>query len=562
MDNLDSSSKSVISKFIKPFSNFASPSDIRLTWLKKVPLLKDMDEGVLREISEKLKPKKYTSQQIIIKKDQTLEMMLFILDGRVTIEKTDGSRSELGAGDFYGEQLLVAPLGTSSSDAKPIINESVQTIDDVRALVLCATDMESISLKSKSIYKKLCMVTILKKVPLLKDMDEGVLREIFEKLKLEKYIPGDIIINKDKTLEKMLFILDGHVTIVNPSHSMRQLGAGDFCGGNLLVALSWTSSGDAKPINDESVEALDDVQALVLYARDMESIDSKSKLHFKKLCRVNILKKVPLLKDMDIGVLREISEKLKPEKYTCGDIIIEKDKTLEKMLFILDGHVTIVNPSHSMRQLGAGDFYEGNLLVALSWTSGDAKPINDEFVEALDDVQALVLYARDMESIDSKSKSHFKKFCRVTILKKVPLLKDMDEGVLREISEMLRPQKYTRGDIIIDKDKPLEKMFFIVNGHVTIEKTDGSLPEHLGAGKFYGVELLVSPLRTSSGDAKPNESVRAIDDVQALVLSATDMDNLDSSYKSVVSKFIKPFSNFASPSDIRLTWLKKGYFVN
>ncbi|CAB4301042.1 unnamed protein product [Prunus armeniaca] len=206
-----------------------------------------MDEGVLREISEKLKPKKYTPKQIIITKDQTLEMILFILDGRVTIEKTDGSQSELGAGDFYGEQLLVAPLGTFSSDAKPIINESVQAIDDVRALVLCATDMESISLKSKSIYKKLCMVTILKKVPLLKDMDGGVLREISEKLKPEKYIRGDIIINKDKALEKMLFILDGHVTIVNLTHSMRPLGAGDFYGGNLLVALSWTSSGDSNP---------------------------------------------------------------------------------------------------------------------------------------------------------------------------------------------------------------------------------------------------------------------------------------------------------------------------
>ncbi|CAB4301040.1 unnamed protein product [Prunus armeniaca] len=61
-------------------------------------------------------------------------------------------------------------------------------------------------------------------------------------------------------------------------------------------------------------------------------------------------------------------------------------------------------------------------------------------------------------------------------LRKVPLLKDMDEGVLREISEKLTPKKYTRGDIIINMDKPLEKMFFIVDGHVTIEKTDGSLP--------------------------------------------------------------------------------------
>ncbi|XP_021819170.1 uncharacterized protein LOC110761094 isoform X2 [Prunus avium] len=530
-----------------------------LSRLRKVPLLKDMDKGVLREISDKLKPENYTPGEIIINKDEPLQMMLFIVEGRVTIEKTDGSRPEhLDAGKFYGVELLVSPSSTSSGDAKPI-NESIRAIDDVQALVLYATDMESIGSKSKSHFKKLCMVTILQKVPLLKDMHEGVLREISEKLKLEKYTRGQIIIEKAKTLEKMLFIVDGHVTIEKTDGSRPEhLDAGKFYGEELLVLPSSTSSSDAKPIN-ESVRAIDDVQALVLYAIDMESIGSKSKSHFKKLCMVTILKKVPLLKDMDEGVLREVSEKLKPEKYIRGQIIIEKDKTLEKMLFILDGRVTIEKTDGSRPKLGAGDFYGGNLLVAPLWTSfGDAKPINDESIEALDDVQALVLYATDMESIGSKSKYHFKKLCMVTILKKVPLLKDMDEGVLREISEKLKPKKYNPGEIIINKDETLQMMLFIVDGHVTIEKIDGSRPEHLGAGKFYGEELLVSPSWTSSGDAKPiNEYVRAIDDVQALVLSATDMATLGFSSKSVVSKFMKHFSNFASPSDLLLTWLKK-----
>ncbi|XP_021819171.1 uncharacterized protein LOC110761094 isoform X3 [Prunus avium] len=521
-----------------------------LSRLRKVPLLKDMDKGVLREISDKLKPENYTPGEIIINKDEPLQMMLFIVEGRVTIEKTDGSRPEhLDAGKFYGVELLVSPSSTSSGDAKPI-NESIRAIDDVQALVLYATDMESIGSKSKSHFKKLCMVTILQKVPLLKDMHEGVLREISEKLKLEKYTRGQIIIEKAKTLEKMLFIVDGHVTIEKTDGSRPEhLDAGKFYGEELLVLPSSTSSSDAKPIN-ESVRAIDDVQALVLYAIDMESIGSKSKSHFKKLCMVTILKKVPLLKDMDEGVLREISEKLKPKKYNPGEIIINKDETLQMMLFIVDGHVTIEKIDGSRPEhLGAGKFYGEELLVSPSWTSsGDAKPIN-EYVRAIDDVQALVLSATDMATLGFSSKSvvskfmkHFSNFASpsdllLTWLKKVPLLKDMDEGVLREISEKLKPEKYTRGKIIIEKDKTLEKMFFIVDGCVRIVNPTHSM-RPLGARDFYGGNLLVAPSWTSSGDAKPinEESVEALDDVQALVLYATDMESIGSKSKSHFKK--------------------------
>ncbi|KAI5346245.1 hypothetical protein L3X38_014124 [Prunus dulcis] len=233
---------------------------------------------------------------------------------------------------------------------------------------------------------------------------------------------------------------------------------------------------------------------------------------------------------MDEGVLVEITWTLHPEKYTCGQIIIEKDKTLEKMLFIVDGRVAIVNATHSMWAFGAGDFYgDAKLLVApLRTSSGDAKPIINESVQALDDVQALVLYATDMENLGSSSKRVVSKFMkrfsnfaspsdiRLTWLKKgscsicsATLLKDMDEGVLREISEKLKPEKYTRGEIIINKDETLEMMLFIVDGHVTIEKENSQL--QLGAQDFYGEKLPLSVLWTSSSDAKPiNESVQAI----------------------------------------------------
>ncbi|BBG97887.1 cyclic nucleotide gated channel 10 [Prunus dulcis] len=501
------------------------------------------------------------------------------------------------------------------------------TRDDVQALVLYATDMKNIGSKFKSHFKK-CMVTIrkktkeidgkveswlsghgiplsrkqkimekiqrelfktsdfdvereilsilpheeikscsllsrLRKVPLLKDMDEGVLVEISGNLHPEKYTRGQIIIEKDKTLEKMLFIVDGRVAIVNATHSMWSFGSGDYYGEELLVAPLWT--GDAKPIINEPVRALDDVQALVLYATDMENLGSSAKRVVSRFMkrfsaspsdiRLTWLKKVPLLKDMDEGVLREISEKLKPEKYTRGEIIINKDETLEMMLFIVDGHVTIEKADDSQSELGAGKFYGEKLPLSVLWTSpSDAKPIN-ESVQATDDVQALVLYATDMESIGSKSKSHFKKLCMVTILKNVEIFQQMDEQVLKAISKRLKPMSFNAKKYILEEKKPLNMMFFVVRGVVLIESesaVDVNERKTVELGSFYGEELVHWVTTWVSHQTLPTKLPLSPDSalcpyhsgsVKILALKADDL-------KSVLSDFTLP-----TDSDQPRDWL-------
>ncbi|XP_034203834.1 cyclic nucleotide-gated ion channel 1-like [Prunus dulcis] len=526
-----------------------------LSRLREVPLLKDMDEGVLIEISKKLKPEKYTCGQIIIEKDKTLEKkMLFIVDGRVTIEKTDGSRPELGAGKFYGEELLVSPSWTSSGDAKPI-NESVRATDDVQALVLSATDMATLGFSSKSVVSKFMkhfsnsaspsdiLLIWLKKVPLLKYMDKGVLREISEKLKPEKYIPGQIIIEKDKTLEKMFFIVDGHVRIVNATHSMRSLGAGDFYGGELLVPPLGTSSSDAKPIINESVEAIDDVQALVLYATDMESISSKSKSIYKKLCMVTILKQVESFQQMDEQVLKAISKRLKPTNFNANQCILKEKKPLHMMFFVVRGVVEIKSESamdvNVEKTCELGCFYGEELVHwVTTWVSHQTFPTKlplspDSALCSYHggSVTILALKADDLKSVfsdftlptDSDQPRDW-----LTILKNVERLETMDEEVLTEICGYLELRTYEDA-YIIQKDKPIEMMFFIMRGVVSV--TDGSSKHYRNEGgrpNHSGDDLIEHWLQSKSTSVPaklPTSpfSFWAIGEVEVLVLKAEDM---------------------------------------
>lgn len=50
------------------------------------------------------------------------------------------------------------------------------------------------------------------------------------------------------------------------------------------------------------------------------------------------------------------------------------------------------------------------------------------------------------------------------------MLENMDEEVLKKISNHIEPMKYTKNSIIIREDEPLEMMLFIVAGGVILEK--------------------------------------------------------------------------------------------
>jgi signal-transduction protein with cAMP-binding, CBS, and nucleotidyltransferase domain len=117
-----------------------------------VPLLKNLDDDVLTEISEYIVPKKYTKNEIIIQEKEPLQMVIFIVEGHIIIEKRDfPSTLKRSAGEVYGEKLLSWPEWTSFPSL-PVATDSVKAGDDVEALVLMARDMEDVGWKFRSYF--------------------------------------------------------------------------------------------------------------------------------------------------------------------------------------------------------------------------------------------------------------------------------------------------------------------------------------------------------------------------------------------------------------------------
>ncbi|CAL9007920.1 unnamed protein product [Prunus brigantina] len=125
-----------------------------MTRLKQVPTLRNTDEDVLIEISGHLEPREFDDNSIIIQKGEPLEIMLFIVDGLVSIETRDGSSSSnnnlqqrtRGAGEVCGEELLLRwPLSILYFwDKLLLATESAKAIGHVEALVLTASDLREV----------------------------------------------------------------------------------------------------------------------------------------------------------------------------------------------------------------------------------------------------------------------------------------------------------------------------------------------------------------------------------------------------------------------------------
>ncbi|KAG4914108.1 hypothetical protein GLYMA_19G255300v4 [Glycine max] len=144
------------------------PKDLRrdikrhlcLTLVKKVPMFEKMDEQLLDAMCDRLKPVLYTEKSYIVREEDPVDEMLFIMRGKVSTMTTNGGRTGffnsmfLKAGDFCGEELLTWALDPNSSSNLPISTRTVETISEVEAFALTADDLKFVASQFRRLHSK------------------------------------------------------------------------------------------------------------------------------------------------------------------------------------------------------------------------------------------------------------------------------------------------------------------------------------------------------------------------------------------------------------------------
>ncbi|CAL9027682.1 unnamed protein product, partial [Prunus brigantina] len=133
---------------------------------------------------------------------------------------------------------------------------------------------------------RLLSLNLLKKVPMLENMNENVLKAICEHLKLVKYSEDKYIVREGEPLDKMLFITQGtawsYPTNASGSSAIKCLVKGDFYGEELLNWASELTSFSEFPKSTRIVKAHTKVEAFAIRANNLNIVVSTFWWHFSK----------------------------------------------------------------------------------------------------------------------------------------------------------------------------------------------------------------------------------------------------------------------------------------
>ncbi|XP_028775185.1 protein CNGC15a [Neltuma alba] len=141
----------------------------------------------------------------------------------------------------------------------------------------------------RDIKRHLCL-NLVRQVPLFDQMDERMLDAICERLKPSLCTPGTRLVREGDPLNEMLFIvrgrLDSHTTNGGRTGFFNscRIGAGDFCGEELLPWVLDPRPSAVLPSSTRTVKAITHVEAFALIAEDLQFVaDQFRRLHSKQL---------------------------------------------------------------------------------------------------------------------------------------------------------------------------------------------------------------------------------------------------------------------------------------
>ncbi|CAL5370055.1 unnamed protein product [Camellia sinensis] len=131
-----------------------------LNLVRRVPFFSQMDDQLLDAICERLVSSLSTQGTYIVREDDPVNEMLFIIRGQLESSTTNGGRSgffnsiTLRPGDFCGEELLTWALIPNSSLNLPSSTRTVRTLSEVEAFALRAEDLKFVANQFKHLHSK------------------------------------------------------------------------------------------------------------------------------------------------------------------------------------------------------------------------------------------------------------------------------------------------------------------------------------------------------------------------------------------------------------------------
>jgi len=233
------------------------------------------------------------------------------------------------------------------------------------------------------------VLEILRKVPILRSLDDTQLVKLLDCMFTKKYSKGEKIINKGDIGDSFHIVKSGEVHIHNIGRGSstfvdHQLGAGEYFGERALL------TGEPRAAN---VTALTEC---LVYGIDRVSFEKVVGKLEQIMERDTIFNSVPIFANTtltDVEKLR-LGRKLKTKTYSKGEILLQPGKPVLQCLHIIKkGQILIINGKGELIRLEAGDYFGGNSITK------DPTELTDKTITAEEDTECKVLSRSDIINI-------------------------------------------------------------------------------------------------------------------------------------------------------------------
>ncbi|GIK43318.1 MAG: hypothetical protein BroJett011_71510 [Chloroflexota bacterium] len=345
--------------------------------LNDIPLLESLSERERGLIARHLSPKRYFAGEAIYRSGDQPTGIFFIEQGTVRlIGETDADYTELAEDEAFGEMAVLSN--------KPHSN-TAQAATEVILWQLTPPDFASLTAATPSIKSNLSRnlrssltaadqahaLTILKRIPLFKDLPKEALGDIARLLLLRHIPAGETVFNQGDPGEAMYIVDSGTIEAISeapgkPRELVGRFVDSDFFGETVLLTgktRSFTAYATT-PTNLWGLYRTDFDHLLVKYPQLSVALSRALRESFNAGDTYSVephLKKVALLGGLSRMQLDELSARLQPRRYQGGSTVYYEGRSSDEMYFIERGQVehwanTLQGPI-LLETLGPSDFF-------------------------------------------------------------------------------------------------------------------------------------------------------------------------------------------------------------
>lgn len=296
-------------------------------FLREIPLLHTLSDNTLGELSNRMIIEKHRHGDVIIEAGGVGDSLLIIESGHVVVKKDmpDGSQIEVmryGRGEFIGERsLMTGTIRTADCVAE----------GDVQILKLMKDDFLVMKPLIYEIMKEHMIFTVIKEMPLTKELTEDQIEIIVPLFEEERYMEGDEILTSGDSSDCVYIVESGEV-VSSSSEDKKKLAFDYFSEGSMEKTMT---SEDTWTVKSESAVCF------VLRRSDFEGKLGTLASVISNNSFMSKLKKSPALSVLSEGELESLQSDFQKEVYKDGETIVKQGEKGEKFYILLEGEVVV-----------------------------------------------------------------------------------------------------------------------------------------------------------------------------------------------------------------------------